>query len=347
MVGQAAGEPMEEYLARVESQLRGVAGERSATAAATYGRKLVARGLPPLFDLAHLAYVCDMPWHRVRDILATVETEYTSFRLPKRGGGSRVIHAPSRDLKHIQRWIARYVLAQIPLHQDVHGFRTGRTIVTNAKPHVGQPSILRLDITDFFGSTPAAKAQSVFARLGYTRSLTQAFTRLATLQGALPQGAPTSPALANAVAGPLDRRLAGAATAYDATYTRYADDVTFSGAQTAAPALRRLVHKIMTDEGYTPNPDKVKMIPRSGQQRVTGLVVNGERPSFPRQRRRWLRQEVHYLVRHGEAAHTHTRGYARLNYRDWIYGHVCALMLAHEAEAKSLLSKLDKVVWVS
>lgn len=346
MVGQVGGESFEDYLVRVESTLREAAGKQSAASAVSYGRKLASRDLPPLFDLAHLAHVCDVPWFRLREMLRAPEQEYTAFRLPKRGGGSRLIHSPSDDLKHIQRWIARRILTRVPLHRDVHGFRPGRSIVTNAEVHVGQPWIVRFDIADFFGSTPATRARTVIARLGYTQALTNAFTRLTTLNGVLPQGAPTSPTLANAVAEPLDRRLAGAAAAFDARYTRYADDVTFSGMGVEAPALRRLVHRIMLDVGYSPNLEKVKVIPRSGQQRVTGLVVNGPRPTFPRSRRRWLRQEVHYLRRYGEAAHVARRGYSRLNYRDWIYGHVCALMLAHEVEAKALLEDLDLVEWI-
>src|SRR5207248_3235965 len=158
-----------------------------------------------------------------------------------------------------------------------------------------------------------------------------------TLDGVLPQGAPTSPDLSNHAARRLDLRLAGLARRRKLTYTRYADDLTFSGVVT--PRVQRAIEHIVRDSGFSPNESKLRYLQSHQRQSVTGVVVN-EKVNVPRERRRWLRQEVHYLSRFGDADHLRARGVDNSGYREYIYGHVYALHAVRPDEAAELLSTL-------
>jgi RNA-directed DNA polymerase len=169
-------------------------------------------------------------------------------------------------------------------------------------------------------------------------------TRLTTLRGTLPQGAPTSPNLANVAAYRLDARLSGLATRHQVIYTRYADDLTFSGGGVSQSRFRRAVEYIMRNSGFIPNEKKTVYLTPSDQQRVTGVVVN-DRAGWPRATRRWLRQEVYYLAKYGVDEHVRRRGYERAAYKQFLYGHLYALRQLHPAEALEALGTLSSVVW--
>ncbi len=260
--------------------------------------------------------------------LRTLEPAYRSFTLPKRSGGTRQILAPDDRLKAVQRRILRRLLGRLRSHPSAAGFERGRSIVTNALPHVGKPVVVRLDLKEFFPSTRAGRVKKYFRKIGWNREAAWLLTRLCTHQGGLPQGAPTSPRLSNLVNHRLDARLAALAaytgplyyrnprtgeriTATEnrigVTYTRYADDLTFSFDVDHAHAVHSLilrVRRIVAREGYELHLRKKLQIRRRHQcQRVTGLVVN-QRVGLPRATRRWLRAVEHRLARSGRATLT-------------------------------------------
>ncbi len=309
-----------------------------------YARGLMLQGLPVLFSVEHIAHVVGIPWSDVVDIAENQHAHYTVFRIAKRRGGSRVIEAPSTRLKHIQRYVRRNITSTVPVSECVHGFRTGRSIVTNARPHVGQDLVVRYDLRDFFGSVRTTRVLSVFRDLGYARPVAQLLADICTLGGRLPQGAPTSPDLANIAARRLDERLSALAARRGFIYTRYADDLTFSGAGVKPASSRRAIEHIIRDSGFRPNRQKTAHLSQATRQRVTGIVVN-KRLNWPRDVRRWLRQEIYYLERYGHAAHALRRGYTQAQYREFIFGHVYALYAVRPDEAVSYLERLDHVVW--
>ncbi len=145
------------------------------------------------------------------DELQRVEPEYHEFFIPKRSGGRRRILAPSNELKAVQRRIQRRLLPRLRTHPAATGFQRGASIVTNALPHQGQAVVVRLDLRDFFASTRAGRVAAYFRRIGFNRPATAMLLRLCTHDGALPQGAPSSPRLSNLVNILLDSRLAGLA----------------------------------------------------------------------------------------------------------------------------------------
>ncbi len=248
--------------------------------------------------------------------LRRFEPRYREFTIPKRSGGDRRILAPDDDLKRLQRRILRRLLRRLKAHPAATGFERGKSIVTNAKAHLGQAVVLNFDLKDFFPATRAKRVKRYFRRIGWNRPATKLLLRLLTYEGGLPQGAPTSPRLSNLVNYRLDARLAGMAAALGGVYTRYADDITFSFAQEdeetdwmirgGLPPLagletlsdrirfaRGLVRRIVEDEGYQLHRRRKQSVRRRHQcQTVTGLVVNDE-VNLPRPTRRWLRAVEH------------------------------------------------------
>ena len=231
------------------------------------------------------------------------EVQYETTAIPKRSGGKRILHVPDPATKIIQRKLLQQIVGRLPIHPDVHGFRRGHSIVDNAAKHVGQEVIVKLDVVDFFPSTSRKRITGAFRGAGFDETTAVLLASLTCWDGGLPQGAPTSPALSNYVNKNMDNKLAGAASARGALYTRYADDITFSFAKYSRHNIHELListGKILQYYGYRLNNRKKQIVRRHRQQRVTGLVVN-ERVNLPRKTRRWLRAVKHRIETGGDA----------------------------------------------
>jgi len=220
----------------------------------------------------------------------------------KRDGKLRLVEAPKPRLKAIQRRILREILSAVPVHSCANGFVAGRSCLSGAQVHAGESAVATFDLAQFFPSIGLARIHGIFRSLGHPWAVARRLAglcttvtpagvflrlpdiqrpdrRLQALYGVphLPQGAPTSPALANLLAWTLDRRLHGLARAAGANYTRYADDLAFSGGTDFANGLdrfRKVVETIVNEEGFSLNAAKTRIMPRSTRQRVTGIVVN-------------------------------------------------------------------------
>lgn len=247
------------------------------------------------------------PWARGYD--------YDRFTIAKRRGGTRTIDAPGDKLKALQRRVLQRLLGPLPARPEATGFVRGRSIVDNARPHVGQGVVISFDLADFFPSITANRVEAAWRALGWDAEAATILTRICTLDGRLPQGAPTSPALSNLVCRRLDARLGALARSLRGQYTRYADDLTFSfpglgrnrrrrpGPPRSGPARRRLrgpsrrvlatVRDIITAEGFTIQWKKRVRIQRAHQrQTATGLVIN-RKVNLPRSTRRLMRAMQH------------------------------------------------------
>lgn len=243
--------------------------------------------------------------------------------------GVRLMEAPKPKLRAIQRRILREILDPIPAHRAAHGFRRGHSCRTYAEPHAGKLVVLHMDLRNFFNSIPAARISALFKTLGYPEAVAYVLAGLCTNRAPtrvlrtlpencaipweqgrqlavphLPQGAPTSPALSNLCALHLDLRLAALADTLGATYTRYADDLAFSGGE----ELRRRVGKvaghvaaIALEEGFKVNHRKTRAMHRSDRQILTGLVVN-EKPNVRREEFDRLKAILHNCVRSDPAS---------------------------------------------
>jgi RNA-directed DNA polymerase len=216
--------------------------------------------------------------------------------LSKRDGSIRLIEAPKPRLKKLQRQILTEILERIPPHPSVHGFIKGRSIRTFAAPHVGQRVVLRMDLSDFFPTFAAARIQTLFRTMGYPEAVADLLGGICTNAAPrdlfsgyspqaralysrphLPQGAPASPALANLGSYRVDCRLSGLAESAGAIYTRYADDLAFSGGEDFERRVERFsthVAAILLEEGFTVNHRKTRIMRQGVRQHLAGLVVN-------------------------------------------------------------------------
>lgn len=263
--------------------------------------QLTASGLPLLQTALDLAQAMHRSVGELR-FLAFARTtsrvnHYVRFHIPKKTGGKRLISAPMPRLKAAQRWILENILEKLATHDAAHGFIAGRSIVTNAAPHVGQDVVVNLDLKDFFPTLTYRRVKGLFRALGYseqiatlcgllctepeiaTAELDDTTWYVARSERRLPQGAPSSPAITNLICLRLDKRLTGAAEKLGFTYTRYADDLTFSGSDQAASLVGRLLRQvayIVAEEGFDIHPDKTRILRKGRQQEVTGVVVNDQ-----------------------------------------------------------------------
>jgi retron-type reverse transcriptase len=248
-------------------------------------------------------------------------THYVRFKIPKKTGGERLISAPMPRLKNAQQWILTSLLEKVELHDTAHGFRAGRSIVSNARPHVGAEAVINLDLQDFFPSIEYRRVKGLFRSLGYSEAAATIFALLCTepeietveLDGRtwyvalserhLPQGAPSSPAITNMLCRRLDRRLLKMADECGFAYTRYADDLTFSASgeslQNICNVLRR-TESIVTHEGFAIHPRKTRVMRRSRQQEVTGIVVNAK-ANIARETLRRFRAVLYQVEKDGPA----------------------------------------------
>lgn len=285
-----------------------------------------------------------------------------------------MIEAPKARLKEIQRWILREVLDHVPAHDAAHGFAAGRSAVTHAELHTGQVTVLRLDLKDFFASVPAGRIYRIWRTVGYSPSVAHVLTGLTTntvpaaawerIAGAtppdavqarfrlgrqlatphLPQGAPTSPALANLAALGLDRRLAGLARASGLRYSRYADDLTFSG---PARLLRRraqlepVAAAIAHEEGFTVNHRKTATQSAGGRQTVCGIVVN-VRTNLRRSDYDKLKATLYNAAAHGPDAQNRA-GVG--NFRAHLLGRIAWVESLNPARGQKLRHLFAKIDW--
>jgi len=286
--------------------------------------------------------------HRERE----QQPHYVTFSIPKRSGGKRLIMAPKRRLKAIQRKLLALLVEKFPLHESAHAFRRGRNVRTGAEPHVGKAIVLRLDLKDFFPSVTVARVRGLLIAYGYSFPVATTLAVLMTEAERQPvavdgkvyhvpvglrhcvQGAPTSPGLCNVITLRLDRRLSGLAKKLGFAFTRYADDLTFSGAadRTAVQKLRVAATRIITEEGFTVNVEKTRAATQSSRQTVTGVVVN-KTLGLSRQERRRLRAMAHHLRQEQSSGNAAPEKLAELR------GHLAYLSMLNPEQA-------EKVKWV-
>jgi retron-type reverse transcriptase len=230
---------------------------------------------------------------------------YDQLRLRKKGkynrGEYRTVYRVKPELKNLQKNIATAISSSQQFPEYVQGFVSKRSIATNAALHLAQKYVLNVDIKDFFDSITQAQVTEVFKKLGCIESIALIFAKLCTLHGQLVQGASTSPVLANLVCIALDQELAELGKKHGCSYSRYADDITFSGEQLPR---NKDIERCLKQHGFQSNPHKWKRQSRGQSQYVTGLTVfDNISPRIPKYIKRRLRQILHYASKYGLESH--------------------------------------------
>ncbi|TFZ54443.1 RNA-directed DNA polymerase [Methylorubrum sp. Q1] len=237
-------------------------------------RRASGRAIQP--DAVNLALMIGLTPRLISQIIVRPDRHYRSFPIKKRTGGAREIHAPRVFLKTIQRFIVDYIFHVLPQHDAVHSFRNDRSILSNAQCHVGKQWVAGIDVENFFGSITERHINSHLSSIGLDAPSARTLAKLATLNGVLPQGAPTSPILSNSVLYNFDELMSAEAEKQSLVYTRYADDITISGS--SIDCIRSLIAcatLLLNDMyGLVINDKKTRVLSRRSRQVVTGVVVN-------------------------------------------------------------------------
>jgi retron-type reverse transcriptase len=322
--------------------------------------RLQASGLPVLSTPGDLARalgltISELRWLAFHTEVAT-RIHYIHFTVPKKSGGVRTLSAPHRWLAAVQQWIHATILSKLPTEPAAQGFRKGCSTVSNARPHCRQAVVVNLDLENFFPTIVFPRVRSVYHRLGYSPCVATILSLLctecprrqvtyvdktywvATGPRGLPQGACTSPALSNQVARRLDKRLGGLAKKLHLAYTRYADDLTFSGSAELEPRVGYLlarVRHLAEAEGFAVNDKKTRVLRPGAAQKVTGLVVN-EKPAVPRREVRRLRALLHRAKYEGLDRQNRD---GRPNFRAYVEGKIAYINMVQPTVGAKLLAQ--------
>ncbi len=334
--------------------------------------------VPEVADLPALAHLLELPLDQLvwmadaRSLQRrTPDGPFQVYRhrwVERPGAVPRLLEAPTPLLRAVLRRVLDRILVWVPVHPAVHGFVRGRSAVTHAGTHVGAEAVTCLDLRSFFASITVTRVNGLFRSLGYPEAVAWALACLCTHQTPvfvltampdggtaggrtwlraslrtrhLPQGAPASPALANLACFTLDRRLAGLAGAAGLTYSRYADDLTFSGPRGSAGRLVSSVGSIARAEGFDLNPAKTRVRSAGQRQEVTGLVVN-DRLGVPRDYHDQLRAVLHDAARHGPAV---ANRLAHPEFRSHLEGRVGWVESVNPVRGRRLRAQLETIVW--
>lgn len=340
--------------------------------------------LPELHDLDDLARLLDLSaseldwyadtkrWARTAD--ASRLQHYRVSHRVSASGAIRVLEAPKPRLRALQRRLLDEVVGLVPPHDAAHGFRSGGSVRSYAAPHAGRGVVLRLDLEAFFASVTVRRVFGVCRSVGYPEAVAHCLAGLMTsvlplaswravprpgdpglldahwrlgrrlASPHLPQGAPTSPALANLAAFGLDVRLTALAEAWGGRYTRYADDLALSSARgwgRRTSALVEAVTEVVRDEGFSVHPRKTAVMPRRDRQRLGGLVVN-DVPRVSRAEVDRLRAILHNCRRHGPASQNRDDHPA---FADHLRGRIAWVGHHDPVRGARLLATYDAIDW--
>lgn len=302
------------------------------------------------------------PW-QARRAAKKSAGHYVYRWVPKFSGGVRLLEVPKSRLKAIQRRILGEILDRVPPHDAAHGYAKGRSILSYASVHADQDVILRMDLRDFFASVTASRVHALFRKLGYPSEVARLLTRLCTnvtpatildelphgrhrrfSEAHLPQGAPTSPCLANLCAFHLDCRLSGLTGKLGGAYTRYADDLAISGCAALPLSYRRLqvlVCRIALEEGFEVQTRKTRVLRRGVRQQLAGVVVNIH-PNVKREEYDRLKAILHNCVLHGPASQNHE---GVPDFRAHLLGRIAHVTHLNAKRGRKLLQFFGQIDW--
>ncbi|MFD1773879.1 reverse transcriptase family protein [Paenibacillus rhizophilus] len=307
-----------------------------------YANDLENNNVPVIFDKAHFLLLTGLKTSELRNILTNKPEHYHEFELLV-NYRLRNILAPNPLLKQVQKWIQVFILKPLKVSSWATAYKPGTSIIKNAKVHVKQDCVINLDLKNFFDSITSVRVHKIFRSAGYTKELATLFTQICTLEKCLPQGAPTSPYLSNLICRNLDQDLAIFCQSRAIRFTRYADDMTFSGGveiENYIPNIR----KTITKHGFVINEDKSQVLFRNQRQVVTGLVVN-DKVAIKKEFIRKLSQEIHYCLRFGVSNHILNSRINKSNYKDHLFGRVYYIRMVNKPLGDILLKKLESIDW--
>ena len=329
--------------------------------------KLNRFGLPHFADALALAEAMKITLGRLRFLaynrkISTV-SHYKRFYLAKKSGGKRLISAPMPILKNAQYWILENILYKVSPTDSAHGFVPERSIVSNAQNHVGQDVVINIDLKDFFPTLTYKRVKGLFQTFGYSQHIATILALIctepeveqiaidgkiyfaATSERRLPQGAPSSPAITNLICYGLDHRFEGIAKKFGFQYSRYADDLTFSAKGNGKKIVGQLlwsVKQVIENEGFIIHPDKLSVMRKGSQQKVTGIVVN-DKMGIDRNELRKFRALIHQISKTGVEGKTFRQG---VNLENSMRGYAEFISMVKPEQGQQFKTQLDTIFGV-
>ncbi|MBC70828.1 MAG: hypothetical protein CMH47_00805 [Muricauda sp.] len=339
--------------------------------AKNYIQKLEKAELPILFSIFHLCLSAKIS---IKLILALCRSDrihyYKRFKIAKKRGGYRIILSPNNELKYLQKWILINILEKIPSHKSCQGFDKNKSIKKNAEIHIGSECILKIDLLRFYDSINEKRVYGIFKSLGYHKNLAVSMAKICTVEvkenflkaftknesdlknkissqkeGILPQGAPSSPKLSNLILRRLDQRLHCLAKKNGINYSRYADDLTFSGKEEKLKELKKIIYMIIKDENFFINYGKTNFLKRGNRFFVTGLSVHNEKVTVPKKFKSNIEHHLYHCIKNGVIAHTKKNGIENRNFKDWLLGCICFINSVEPELGEDFFEKFNEINW--
>ncbi|MCT4662302.1 MAG: reverse transcriptase family protein [Tissierellales bacterium] len=272
-----------------------------------YSHKLNSANLPIIYDGFHFSQLVGIESSYVYTISNSSHDFYRYYDIKKKNGKTRKIAEPFELLKEIQKWILNEILLNIETSKYSKAYKKNFSIKDNARFHQNQNVVICMDIKSYFPSIKISKVFNFFRELGYNEAVATLLSELCCLNGSLPQGAPTSPCLSNLLSIKLDDELANLAELLSTDgqrvrYSRYSDDITFSGNNINPSKLIPWAYDILRNNGFQPNLDKTRVLRQNTCQMVTGIVVN-KKMQVSKRKRLKLRQQLYYINKFGLLNH--------------------------------------------
>lgn len=336
-----------------------------------YANNLKIRNLPVIFSLKHFSLIINVDYDELIKIISIRSSLYKFYQIKKKNGkGFRQIVVPYNNLRYIQDYIKCEILDKIPVHDSATGFVKGKSIYDNARKHANKEEVLNIDLFKFFDTITEKRIYGIFKSLGYAKNLSLDFAKLTTIflpdeylnsfkskerelynqivqdgECVLPQGAPTSPVLSNLITRRLDFRMSCLADKLNVNYSRYADDITFSGNYNTVPSFS-LLAKIIEDEGFKINWDKAKISRKGRLQMVTGLTVSND-IHVHRKFKKEVKKHIYACLNFGVDNHLkHIQKEDVGHYKEWLAGKIYFINSIEPEYAKKLLDDYNKIIWM-
>ncbi|MBL7868478.1 MAG: RNA-directed DNA polymerase [Flavobacterium lindanitolerans] len=333
-----------------------------------YADNLIHYNLPVIFSLKHFSQIIGVDFHQLLNVIENRGHYYSYYLIKKRKGGYRRIIAPHKNIRYLQDWIKINILDKVKIHSSATGFTKGKSILDNAKSHLDSEVLLNIDLENFFESITEKRIYGVFKWLGYHKNLAIEFAKICTVkmpeekfdnlndisqeyffdyyllkEAVLVQGAPTSPSLSNIICIKLDNRFNKLANKRGISYSRYADDITFSGNKDSLPSYN-LVKKIIESENLKINWTKVGRYKKGQKQVVTGLLVN-ENIRVPKKFKKEVLRHLFFCEKYGAASHFNRIAPDKSFRKEWLIGKILYINSIEPEVAKSMFERIKKISW--
>jgi len=336
-------------------------------------------GIPSILTLKHLAHLTNTEYRYLRQIVERKRDPYHVFQISKRNGGKRIICVPDLTLMIVQKWLFKNVLSKIKPHYRSFAYSPGSSILLCAQEHCGCDWLIKIDIRRFFESITEIKVYELFLSIGYQSLIAFELARICTrlsiptikkstkwicnlskdyqissyqsrYLGHVPQGAPTSPMIANLVSRILDEKIHEVADNEGFVYTRYADDLMFSSINAncnrkkATNFIRRIYH-ILRKNKYEPHTAKTVIAPPGSRKLVLGLLVDREKPRLTKNFKNNLKRHIWGVNRFGLINHLRYRNFQSIwGFKRHIEGLIAYAMMVEPNFANPLVKSFHESV---